>query len=93
MKKCRLLMFGVVGICAAGCEPKPHERVSYYDRNGDGKVDLEIHKVADAKEKDWALSDNDYDGRYELETHLGVVIKKVMIDRPVPTGVRVEPAP
>jgi hypothetical protein len=93
MKTNGVILLVFTALCMAGCKQKAQERVSYHDRNDDGKVDLEIHKHPDAKDPDWALMDNDFDGRYEAKTVFGVVLKRSTLDLPVPTGVQIERAP
>jgi len=69
------------------------EHISYYDRNGDGKVDLEKHQYRGVADADWELRDDDYDGRYEKKILFGVGIIESAVDLPVPSHVRVEPKP
>jgi hypothetical protein len=68
---------------------KRRERVTYYDRNGDGKADLEAHRygMADA---DWQLRDDNYDGRYEQKILFGFAIIHSTVDIPVRANVRVK---
>jgi|ERR1043166_8623025 outer membrane biogenesis lipoprotein LolB len=72
---------------------KKLERVSYYDRNGDGKVDLEMHRYKGAQDADWALHDDDYNGRFETKILYGIGIMKKPVDIPVPTNVSISPNP
>lgn len=69
---------------------KRRERVSYYDRNGDGKADLEKHRYGGMADADWQLRDDNYDGRYEQKVVLGVGIFHSAVDIPVPVNVRVK---
>jgi hypothetical protein len=46
--------------------PIIHYVVSYYDRNGDGIVDFELHHALNADDADWALSDTRFRGRYDF---------------------------
>lgn len=58
-----------------------------------GKVDEEMHRYARAQDADWALRDNDYDGRFEKKILWGVGIFESTVDLPVPTGVHIDPKP
>lgn len=69
---------------------KRNERISYHDRNGDGKVDEEMHKYDGFADADWTLRDDDYDGRFEKKIHWGFALFELAVDLPVPTGVRIE---
>jgi hypothetical protein len=69
------------------------EQISYYDRNGDGKVDLEIHHYLGVADADWSLQDDDYNGRYEKKILYGVGIIKSAVNLPVPTNVLIEANP
>src|SRR5437868_5092956 len=66
------------------------EQISYYDRNGDGKVDLEKHKFHGVADADWELRDDDYNGRYEKKILYGFAVVESAVDLPVPTYVRSE---
>jgi hypothetical protein len=68
-------------------------QISYYDRNGDGKVDLEKHQHPGVADADWELRDDDYDGRYEKKILYGFAVKKSAIDIRVPTDVKIEKTP
>jgi hypothetical protein len=71
----------------SGDEAMKHlERISYYDRNGDGKIDEELHRYVGAHDADWTLRDNDYDGRFEKKILYGISIFEKAVDLPVPTG-------
>lgn len=39
--------------------------VTYYDRNHDGVVDLELHDDPGYAHAQWGLIDTDFDGRYD----------------------------
>lgn len=69
------------------------ERVWYYDRNGDGKVDRELHHYIDTSDADWELLDDDYNGRYERKIHYGFTGTETPVDIPVPEGVHVQRNP
>lgn len=68
-------------------------QVTYYDRNGDGKVDLEKHRFLEMADADSELRDDNFDGRYEKEILFGVGVFEKAANLPVPTGVKIEPAP
>ncbi|MES2921740.1 MAG: hypothetical protein V4819_09340 [Verrucomicrobiota bacterium] len=87
MHPIRFLLASIV-LCA-GCSAVG-TRVSYYDRNADGKVDLEKHRHPGKEDADWVLRDNDFDGKYETKVLYGVAVKESSVDQQVPTGVRME---
>jgi hypothetical protein len=66
-------------------------QVFYYDRNGDGRVDLEKHHFPKMAEADWELRDDNYDGRYEKKVLYGFTVVERVVDLPVPTNVHIEP--
>lgn len=91
--------FGVIGIAVSlicGCASpsgdslEDRARISYFDRNGDGKVDLEKHQHPGVADADWQLSDDDYDGRYEKKILYGFAVTESAVDIRVPTGVKTE---
>lgn len=64
--------------------------VTYYDRNGDGRVDLEFHEHPGVADADWQLRDEDYNGRYEIRVLFGVGgVRGTAVDLEVPTKVRI----
>jgi hypothetical protein len=77
--------------CAAQLNRGPHTYneadeqgvVTYYDRNQDGRIDYEIHDVG-CCDRNWALVDTDYSGRYDLELRWGFSLMRRLIDVPVP---------
>jgi hypothetical protein len=69
------------------------ERVFYYDRNHDGKVDLERHHYPGVADADWELRDDNFDGRYEKKVVYGVGVFESTVDLPVPTNVHIKPNP
>ncbi|HEX8297366.1 MAG TPA: hypothetical protein VF593_13765 [Chthoniobacteraceae bacterium] len=91
-------LFVATTACLFGCEKggdslKKRERVTYYDRNGDGKVDLEKHRYPGVADADWELHDDDYSGRYEKKLLFGVGVIESSVDIRVPTGVKIEKKP
>ena len=69
------------------------EQVHYYDRNSDGRVDLEVHHFPRVYDADWELADTNFDGRYDVKTVYGYAVQKTAVDIPVPTGVKIEKKP
>jgi hypothetical protein len=80
-------LFGCTGW---GDDLERRTQVSYYDRNGDGKVDLEKHKHPEIADTDWELRDDDYDGRYEKKILYGFAVKESAVDIRVPARVKIE---
>jgi hypothetical protein len=70
-------------------EPPGH--VTYYDRNGDGIVDYELHAWPGHADADWALIDTKFRGQYDLRVDWGYVFEKHRIDMPVPRHVKITP--
>jgi hypothetical protein len=68
-------------------------QISCYDRNGDGKVDLEKHQHPGVADADWELRDDDYDGRFEKKILYGFAVQESPVDIPVPTGVKIVRTP
>jgi hypothetical protein len=69
---------------------RDRERVSYYDRNADGKVDREFHRFVGWADSDWELLDDDFDGRFEKKIRYGVSVLNSIVDISVPKGVPIE---
>ena len=63
---------------------KRRDRVTYHDRNGDGRVDLEKHTFPGMADADWELRDTDFDGRYDEKVRFGVAVVQSKVDLPVP---------
>jgi hypothetical protein len=94
MRVFTFVLFLLVAAFCSGCAAQRNAlesrgRVSYYDRNGDGKVDQETHHYPGVADADWELRDDDFDGRYERKTLYGVGIIESHVDIPVPTNVRI----
>ena len=68
--------------------------VAYYDRNNDNRVDFELH-IPGCDDCDWALIDDDFNGRYETHVLQGFSTVKTAVDAPVPENVplRVDQSP
>jgi hypothetical protein len=69
------------------------EQVLYYDRNGDGRVDLERHHFPGVADADWELRDDKYDGWYEKKILYGYAVEQTAVHLLVPTNVHIEPKP
>ncbi len=70
--------------------PGDRAQISYDDRNGDGKVDLEKHQQPGISDADWELRDDDYDGRYEKNILYGYAVTESKVDIAIPAGVKIE---
>jgi hypothetical protein len=83
--------FALVALLAAGA-PDADWHVTYYDRNGDGVVDYELHVLGSGHaDADWALIDTNFRGRYDRRVHWGVTIERQLIDIPVPKHMKITP--
>jgi hypothetical protein len=76
--------------CVAG-ETGPNNRVyvvTYYDRNHDGIVDLELHHLPGGADTDWALIDTRFSGHYDKEILMGIATQiRPVFFTPVPRNV------
>jgi hypothetical protein len=94
----RLWLFALTALLAS-CATKryapiggPEQHNAYYDRNGDGVVDYELHTISrDHADGDWALVDTKFRGRYDREILWDHGIKKARVDIPVPKNVKITP--
>ena len=78
--------------CASREAPHPDWHVTYYDRNGDGMVDYELHTLGSGHaDADWALIDTAFRGRYNLRVHWGITLEKRRVDVPVPKHAKITP--
>jgi hypothetical protein len=76
--------------CASHEGPRSNWHTTYYDRNGDGVVDYELHVLGSGHaDADWALIDTAFRGRYSLRVHWGVALEKRRVDIPVPKHVKI----
>ena len=84
-----------MGGCASrsGAKLEDRTKILYFDRNGDGKVDLERHTHPGVADADWELRDDDHDGRYEKKILYGFAAGESAVDIPVSTGVKIERNP
>jgi hypothetical protein len=71
-----------------GVSDRPRYVITYYDRNHDGEVDLEIHQ-ADATDSDWGLIDTDFKGSYDSLWVNGVQGRSYPVHVPIPGGVSI----
>jgi hypothetical protein len=62
--------------------------ITYYDRNNDGRVDYELHDFG-CCDRNWALVDTDFSGRYDLELRWGYSYEERPADSSVATGVSI----
>lgn len=94
-----MLTITLFSACAADSPTFSRERwehrakITYYDRNGDGKVDLEKHEYPGYADADWELRDDDYDGRYEKKILYGFAVRESAVNIPVPTNVKISRTP
>src|SRR5262245_6899281 len=88
-------------LCCSSCAKRSdrsstvesREQNFYYDRNADGQVDLEVHHYRGTADADWALRDDDFNGRFEKKILYGVGVTESAVDVPVPTHVHIHPNP
>ena len=80
--------------CATDSPPQLDQgKVTYYDRNHDGRVDFEFHDTGGG-DTDLAVADRDYDGYYDILLWHGIVGAAIYKHhRPVPTGVKITKGP
>lgn len=95
MKPLTLCLLGTAAFlpgCALlnGHPPGHRPQITYYDRNGDRKVDLEKHRHPGTADADWVLRDDNFDGSYEKKILYGVGVKETSVQLVVPTGVPME---
>ena len=62
--------------------------VTYYDRDGDGVVDYELHRVRNTVYLSYALIDSKYKGRYDQKMSLAYPYNTDCVDIPVPRHVK-----
>ena len=95
MRTLAICLLAAATVCFSGCATRSGDpledrvQISYYDRNGNGKVDLEKHQHPGVEDADWELRDDDYDGRFEKRILYGFAVKESPVDIPVPTGVKI----
>jgi len=82
-----------------GCRSAPDTKyqpgvggeVRYEDRNGDRRVDREVHHYPGLADADWELRDDNFDGVYEELIIYGYAVRTQQVSIPVPLGLRAEP--
>lgn len=99
MRTLTIYLLAAATVFLSGCSSRSRDpledkaQISYYDRNGDGKVDLEKHQHPGVADADWELRDDDHDGRYEKKVLFGVGVFESAVDIRVPLGVKIERTP
>ena len=80
--------------CAAPAPPlrQDHEITTYYDRNHDGRVDFELHDTPGFADDAWALSDTNFDGRYDVRLKFGYAFARERMDMVVPQNQEITPS-
>lgn len=87
-----LLLVVLLASCAA--TPSATENLSvttYYDRNEDGVVDYELHRIPGMTYWTWALMDSKFKGRYDARLRLAYPFGSDGVDLPVPRNVKITP--
>jgi hypothetical protein len=64
---------------------------TYYDRNNDGLVDYELHRVPGTTYWTWALIDSKFTGRYDRRVKLAYPFDSEQVNLPVPRHVKITP--
>jgi hypothetical protein len=91
-------LVGCLVVLGSACAPHtkpvhsdPRERyvTTYYDRNGDGRVDYEFHDIPGWADDEWAMRDTDFDGFYDVRYDMGYPGGKSRVHISVPSGVRI----
>lgn len=80
------LLIALVAGCASSKRDRGEDRyvTTYYDRNGDGIIDFELHVLPGASDADWALSDTNFSGKYDIRIRFGHAVTREPIYKPVP---------
>jgi hypothetical protein len=87
-----LAVAALLASCASREAPSPNWHVIYYDRNGDGIVDYELHILGSGHaDADWALIDTRFRGRYNMRVRWGITLEKQRVDISVPKHVKITP--
>ena len=84
------LLMLVLGVLA-NCDLSPPPVITYYDRNGDGVVDFELHHHPKSYDTDYAFCDTQFRSRYDLRINYNPFNPREPIDHTVPTGVKISP--
>ncbi len=80
------LVFAICSIAHGSAEDR--DVVTYYDRDGDGVVDYELHRVRNTVYLSYALIDSKYKGRYDQKMSLAYPYNTDRVDIPVPRHVK-----
>jgi hypothetical protein len=79
----------VLAICSiAQSSAEERDAVTRYDRNGDGVVHYELHRVRNSVYRSYALIDSKYTGRYDQKMKLAYPFNSDRVDIPVPRHVK-----
>jgi hypothetical protein len=79
----------VLAICSiAHSSAEDRDVVTYYDRDGDGVVDYELHRVRNTVYLSYALIDSKHRGRYDKKMNLGYPFNSDIVDISVPRHVK-----
>ncbi|MEY2579553.1 MAG: hypothetical protein QOI49_2377 [Verrucomicrobiota bacterium] len=70
---------------------RDHYVITYYDRNHDGIVDFELHRLPGTADSTWALSDTKFKGRYDVRLKFGYAFERESVRLPVPKHVKITP--
>jgi hypothetical protein len=81
-----VLVFAIGSIAQSAAEER--DVVTYYDRDGDGVVDYELHRVRNTVYLSYALIDSKYAGRYDKKMKLAYPFNTDRVDIPVPRHVK-----
>ena len=101
MTNCRLILVRLMRpwtlillLLLAGCASTPHNTpelarwvITYYDRDHDGRVDFELHRLPGTDDNAWAFSDTHFRGRYNVKITYSYAILRERVDLPVPRNV------
>ena len=66
-------------------------KVTYYDRDHDGRVDFELHRPPGSADSAWAFSDTHFRGRYNVKITYSYATIREPVDMPVPRNVPITP--
>ena len=85
-----VLTFGSEASEDSAPPPPPIDNVvTYYDRNGDGKVDFELHHAPHAADADWALVDTRFSEYYDVHVDFGYAVTRERVHIRVPRHVHI----
>ncbi len=85
-------LVALLASCAVpGNPPENRSVTTYYDRDNDGVVDYELHRVPGTGYWTWALVDTKGTGRYDRRMKLAYPFDSECVDLPVPRNVKITP--